>query len=72
MKSRMNLPEALILALADNITQAKLRTICYRLQELDRRGRPYDGTTGKQISWLDYVQYGTSGIRFSKIAQVFE
>ncbi len=60
------------MALADPIKEAKLRTICYRLQEMDRQGKPHDYALDKDVSWLDMVQYGISGIKFSKIVQVFE
>lgn len=67
-----NLPEALILALNDPIKQAKLRTICYRLKELDIRSAPKNYWGDEKLSWLDMLQFGTSGIKFSKIAQLFE
>lgn len=67
-----NLPEALILALGDPIKQAKLGTICYRLSELDRRGRPHDYALEKETSWLEYLQYGISGFKFSKINILFK
>ncbi len=71
-KRKENLPEPLILALADPIRQAKLRTICERLRELDRHSKPHDYTLDKDVSWLDYVYYGASGIKLSAIAEVFK
>lgn len=67
-----NLPKSVIIALADPIKQAKLRTICHRLKEVDEKGKTVDFMTGEQISWLELLQYGTSGVKFSKIAAVFE
>ena len=71
-KNLENLPQALILALADPIKQAKLRTICYRLKELDARSVPKNYWGNEKLSWLDCLSYGIDGVKFSKIAQVFE
>ncbi len=70
--SQENLPKSVIIALADPIKQAKLRTICFRLKEIDVKGKTVDYITGEQISWLELVQYGMDGVKFSKIATVFE
>ena len=72
IKGRENLPKALILALADPVKQARLRTICYRLKELDDKSKPHNYWNDEKSSWLDMVQYGVAGIKFSKINTLFE
>ena len=73
MKKRQseNRPEHLIMALGDPVKQAKLRTICYRLKELDRKCKAHDYISDKDVSWLEYVSYGIGGVKFSKIADFF-
>ena len=69
---REDLPEALILTLADPYEQAKLRTICYRLKELDIKSTPKNYWDNDKLSWLDIVQFGIPGVKFSKITKMFE
>ena len=66
---KKNLPEALILALANPIIEARLRSICYRLKE---KGMAYDYVDGVKVPYLDFLQYGISGIKFSKLNALFE
>ncbi len=65
IKSSKNLPEALILALADPVKEAKLRSICYRLKE---KGNTLDYSTNKEVPFLDFVTYGIGGIKLSKVS----
>ena len=69
IKRSDNLPEALILALGNPMMEAKLRSICYRLQE---KGKTLDYATGKETLFLDMVTYGVGGIGFGQINKLFD
>ena len=64
-----NYPEALILALGNPTTEAKLRSICYRLKE---KGKTLDYAENKETTFLDMVSYGVGGVRFSQINKLFD
>ena len=68
VKHNENYPEALVLALGDPTTEAKLRSICYRLKEL---GMTHDYTTDTETPYLEMVWYGIGGVRFSQINKLF-
>ena len=70
--NRDDLPEALILSLADPDRRARLSTICFRLKELDTHTLPHNYWDNEKLSWLDMVQYGVSGIKFSRINALLE
>jgi hypothetical protein len=67
--NRGNPPESLILALVDKKMEAKLRTICYRLKE---KGKTKDYANDCDITYLDLLQYGLSGITFTRINELLE
>ncbi len=69
VKEPDNLPEALIYALADSTKQAKLRTICEKLKE---KGKAYSYSECKDITYLDLLMYGASGVKFTSIAKLLK
>jgi len=59
--------ESIILALANPILQARLRTICHCLKQ---KGKTKDYITNKDITYLELLMYGISGPTFAQIDRV--